>query len=325
MNGLIIGIGGFWLGTLFLLGLRSLSLRSKVLQRDGIPLVGGIAIALSFTCLALISLFFFTGIPSGILGILAASLLMLVFGIADDFLELSVAAKFIVQVIAVSLLVAFGVKTRIVYIGDALNLAVTFLWVIGITNAFNLLDILDGLAAFTALLISAGFFIIAWLGMDAYTMILSLSLAVSLGGFLVYNLPPAQGDMGNAGSHFLGFVLAALAVFISYAPLQRPVALFAPVIILGLPIIDTAFLIVVRLLKKNLPFKKSNDHPALKLLALGFSKGKALFALSLLCLFFVACGVLVSKAPNVFGIAIAALAALVGVWFGITIARVKTV
>jgi len=325
VNNLVVGIGGFWLTTVSLFGFRAVAYRRRMFLREGVPLVGGVGIAFSFTCLAFLGLFFFASIPATAVGIIAASLLMLAFGISDDLFELSVVAKFAVQLIAVTVLIFCGVKTRIIYIGGALNIAVTFLWILGITNAFNLLDILDGLAASVALMISLGFFTIGMLGGDTHTMILSLSLAAAVSSFLVFNLPPAQMYMGNAGSHFLGFLLAAVAVFISYAPQEKPVALFSPLIILGLPIVDTAFLIVIRLLKKSLPFKKSNDHPALKLVASGLSKPRALSLMCLLCLFFVSCGVALVKVPNTLGIAITVLVALASLWFGIAIARIKTV
>ena len=110
--------------------------------------------------------------------------------------------------------------------------------------------------------------------------------------------------MGNSGSHFLGFALAAIALIISYAPLERKIALLSPVLILGLPIFDTAFLILARIIKKSLPFKKSNDHLALRFLALGYSKKKALLTMLALCLFFSISGVWLSQVPNIFGFGI---------------------
>ena len=106
--------------------------------------------------------------------------------------------------------------------------------------------------------------------------------------------------MGNTGSHFLGFVLAAIALSISYAPLDRKVALATPLLILGFPIFDTVFLIWIRMKNKRSIFKKSKDHLALRFLALDYSKRRALLAMSALCLFFSLCGILVSQASNFF-------------------------
>jgi UDP-GlcNAc:undecaprenyl-phosphate GlcNAc-1-phosphate transferase len=123
-------------------------------------------------------------------------------------------------------------------------------------------------------------------------------------GFLFRNFPPAKVYMGNSGSHLLGFVLAGISIMISYAPLERRVALVTPLLILGLPILDTAFLIFMRISKKKLPFKKSNDHLPLRLLALGYSKRKALLTMFSLCLFFSICAIMVSRFSNFVGISI---------------------
>jgi UDP-GlcNAc:undecaprenyl-phosphate GlcNAc-1-phosphate transferase len=129
-------------------------------------------------------------------------------------------------------------------------------------------------------------------------LVLSLALAGAVFSFLIFNLPPAKIYMGNSGSHFLGFVLAATALIISYAGLERKIALASPLLILGFPIFDTAFLILIRLSKKKLPFQKSNDHLVFRLLASGYSKRSALTAIIILCLFFSLCGVMLIKASN---------------------------
>jgi UDP-GlcNAc:undecaprenyl-phosphate GlcNAc-1-phosphate transferase len=108
--------------------------------------------------------------------------------------------------------------------------------------------------------------------------------------------------MGNCGSHFLGFTLAAIALGISYAPLERKIALAAPVLILGFPIFDTLFLILMRLSRNRLPFKKSNDHLALRFLTLGYSKKRALLSMLAWGLLFSCCGVLVSQSSNFWSI-----------------------
>src|SRR3989338_3074225 len=106
--------------------------------------------------------------------------------------ELSIWAKLLVQIIATTALVFFGVKTKIVFFGTFLNLAITYIWVLAITNAFNHLDIMDGLAAGTAIIVSFAFFIISLLNKDMKSAILSLTLTGAAAGFFIYNLPPAK-------------------------------------------------------------------------------------------------------------------------------------
>lgn len=294
----------FLSGVLFLSLFKKFSLNYKILNPKNIPLVGGIGMGLSFMLTFFIAYKFYGHLSWYLIGVVISSLIMLIFGIFDDKKELSVLAKFIVQVISTSLLILFGIRTHIVYIGSLLNVIITFIWVIGITNAFNLLDIMDGLAAGMAIIVSFSFATISWLNGDINTFILSLVLSGAVLSFLIYNLPPAKIYMGNSGSHFLGFTLATLALMISYASLETKAALFSPLLILGLPILDTIFLIFIRISKKKLPFNKSKDHLALRLLALGYSKRKSLLIMLSIGLFFSVSGVIVSQAYDLLNIAI---------------------
>jgi len=303
-NFLIMALTGALLSASLVFLLKKFSVKYNILMPKGVPLIGGVAIGLSFALTSIFGLFLYRSHSPQVLGVVIASFTMLIFGLIDDLRELSIVSKFLVQFLAASALIYFGVKTQIVSIGNLANIIITLLWVLGITNAINHLDVMDGLATGTSLIAALALFIISILNGDINAGILSLSVAAAAFGFLLYNFPPAKVYMGNSGSHFLGFVLAAVALVISYAPLERRVALLSPLLILGLPVFDTAFLILVRIIKRSSPFKKSNDHPALKLLALGYSKKKALLAMLCLCLFFSLCGVLLSRSSNLMGIAL---------------------
>ena len=306
INYLLVLLSSFMLGIFFITILKKSSLKYKLLIPKGIPLIGGIGISLAFTLVLLLSSLSHGALSKEIIGLVLSSSMMLIFGVVDDWHELSIWAKFLVQIIATGLLVLFGIRTQIIYIGNLVNIIITFIWVLGITNAFNHLDVMDGIASGTAIIVSSAFFVIAVLNADTRTAILSLTLIGAIFGFFLYNFPPAKVYMGNSGSHFLGFTLAAIALIISYAPLERKVALFSPLLILGLPIFDTSFLILIRIIKKNLPFKKSNDHLALRFSALGYSKKGALFIMLGLCLFFCLSGITVSQVSNLWGIGIVA-------------------
>jgi UDP-GlcNAc:undecaprenyl-phosphate GlcNAc-1-phosphate transferase len=310
------------MGLILISLLKKLSLKYRFLISKEISLVGGLALAIAFifaTLCGILSL----GVPSReIFGIIIASFLMLVFGVIDDWHELSVATKFSVQIIATTLLIFFGIRTQIVYLGYHLNTIITFIWVLAITNAFNHLDIMDGVAATSALIVSMAFLVISFLNGDVKTIILLLALMGAVLSFLIYNLPPARLYMGNAGSHFLGFVLAAIALVISYAPLERKIALISPLLILGFPIYDTFFLVLMRLTKKKHPFKKSNDHLVLRLLAKGYTKKKALSMMLCLNLFFVFLGVLVSQVSNLWGILIITVVILISLGLAIKMSKV---
>lgn len=319
-NYFIIFLGGLMLSALFIFLLRKISLKFKMLLSRNMPLVGGLGIGASF----IICYLAFSGsLPKEMLGIIIPAYIILIFGVVDDWRELSIMAKFLVQLIAASLLIFLGVKTQIVYIGNFMNILVTLIWIIGITNAFNLLDIVDGLAAGVALISALGLFLIAFFNHDVNSMFFLSALIGSILGFLIYNLPPAKAYLGNCGSHFLGFIIAAITLIISYAPLDRKIALISPLLVLGFPIFDIAFLVLIRIKNKKIPFKKSKDHLALRFLALKYSSRKALVLMLVLAAMFSASGVLISRSSNILGAVIAFIMLLVGFTIAVKMSKVK--
>ena len=142
------------------------------------------------------------------------------------------------------------------------------------------LDVMDGLAGMAAVICLASFVFLAIVKGDIFLFVLAITLLGGLCVFLKYNLPEAKIYLGNTGSHFIGFILAAMAMVVHYAPMERKVALMSPLLILGLPIFDTAFVIFIRLAQGRSPFKKSNDHIATRLLKMNLSKWQALLLMS---------------------------------------------
>lgn len=301
------------LGVLFVGALQKISSKYKLLVTRGVPLTGGIGMALAFSATMFI---FLSGSSEAWLtrelwGVVWASLVLLVAGVADDIRELSVAQKFLVQTIAAFTLILFGVKTNIGSVSVTANVLFTFLWIIGITNAVNLLDVMDGLAAAVSLPILFCFSVISFLNNDVTTFVLSLTLAGAVLGFLIFNLPPAKIYMGNSGSHFLGLLLAAIALTTHYATPETKMALLSPFLILGFPIFDTAFLVLMRIKKGRSAFSKSNDHLALRYLKKGHSKGRTLLVMLVISFFFSVCGFLMSLTSNQEAIIVLIVALLV--------------
>lgn len=278
-------------------------MQRRFLISKGIPAIGGISMGLASFAGFLLLGPSVAGLSREAQGILIASAVILIAGIFDDHKELSVAQKFTIQLIAAFILVGYGVKTNFVYCGNLLNIVVSLLWIIGITNAMNLLDVMDGLAGGVALVIIAGFCALSAMNGDHLTLTLSCVLGGTVLGFWVYNVPPAKVYMGNSGSHFLGLVLAAVSLTARYATLERPVALLAPVLLLGFPVLDTLFLILMRLQKGKSAFNKSNDHLALRFLKKGNSKEGTLALMMGWTLFFVVAGLTLSRASNFFAMA----------------------
>lgn len=304
LEAILIILFSFLAGFFFLSLFQGIPDIYKRLSTQGIPLTGGISIGLSFVLTSGYFLFLFKSITPAVSAIILSCLIILLFGLLDDFRESSVKAKFLAQLLVSAILILGGVKTRIVYIGEIANIIITLVWIIGIINAINLLDIMDGLAGGIAVIAATSFLIITLFNGDVSSLVLSLAVLGAVFSFLIRNCPPAKVYMGNSGSHFLGLVLAVIALQISYAPLYRKVALFTPLLILGFPIFDTTTLVFFRLIQKRSVFKKSTDHLALRFLGVGYSKKRTLLLLLLWSLFFSISGIIVDRVSNLWGVGV---------------------
>jgi UDP-GlcNAc:undecaprenyl-phosphate GlcNAc-1-phosphate transferase len=190
--------------------------------------------------------------------------MMLMLGLYDDLVNLRPSVKFLGQVLAVVALQKAGVQIQLARLNDWQNLALTFLWVTGITNAFNIIDIMDGLATGTAAIAALFLFLIAALvGGDTAIPFMAIVLAGALAGFLGFNVTPARIFLGDTGSLFIGFLLGALSMLVSYSG-KSPWAVVTPVVLLAVPIFDTVFVAVHRA-RQGIPFfRGSPDHFALR-------------------------------------------------------------
>jgi UDP-GlcNAc:undecaprenyl-phosphate GlcNAc-1-phosphate transferase len=229
-------------------------------QREPVPYLGGLAIYLAF----LVSLAFTFEFRQDVLGILLAGTLVLLLGMIDDFGVLSPRVKLIGQFLAVFVLIKSGIRVEIAALPDWLCLALTVLWMMSVINAFNLLDIMDGLAAGVGLICAAYLLVVALLTGDHAIAFMLTALAGGLLGFLRYNFHPAKIYMGDAGALFLGLMLGALAMIGQY-PARHPLSVLSPAFILGVPLFDMLFVIYIRMLRGLPIFLGSPDHMALRL------------------------------------------------------------
>lgn len=270
-------------------------LKYKILKVNNIPLAGGLGIGLASIFSLSLAVFMFNPGRIEILAVAGVSLLMLWCGIVDDLKGLSVIQKLLIQSGCAILLIGAGIRTNIMYFGFLGNALITYFWILGIINAFNLLDIMDGLAAGVALIVGCAFLIMGFLSANLTVQIFSLILCAGSIGFLIFNLPAAKVYLGNSGSYFLGMLIISIALITHYASENNAFALVSPLLILGLPILDTLFLIIFRLMRKKSPFKKSNDHLALKIRALGYSPVKSILMMYILAIIFSGCGVILTQ------------------------------
>ena len=249
-------------------------------------------------------------------GWLLGSAWLLALGLIDDVVrELTPWIKGLGQLFAALILMGSGVRIEIAALPSVINSLLTLLWLVGMANAFNLLDIVDGLAATVAAVAALALAVAAaWAG-QAPLVLLAMSLVGALAAFLMFNWSPARLYMGNSGSQWLGFTLGMLALAISYAPIGREVALATPLLVLGLPLFDLAFVVWMRLRNGRSPFHKSRDHFALRLLSTGSDARKTALAMGALAAGFAVVGLFVSRAPNRAGaLAAAAMMAITLLW-----------
>lgn len=225
-----------------------------------VPYLGGVAIFGAFLVGLAASLEF----RSDVLGLLLAGALIVILGLIDDLGALGPWVKLAGQAFAIAILIKSGIYIKLVFLPLWVQIPLTALWLLAVTNAFNLIDIMDGLSAGVGLVSSLLLFVIAVMaGRDDVATLLA-ALAGSLFAFLRYNFEPAKIYMGDTGSLFIGLMLGALAMNNSVTAHNR-VASMAPAVILGVPIFDTLFVMYVRW-RRGLPVMRgSPDHFALRL------------------------------------------------------------
>jgi UDP-GlcNAc:undecaprenyl-phosphate/decaprenyl-phosphate GlcNAc-1-phosphate transferase len=219
--------------------------------------------------------------------ILGGCAILFVAGLLDDLFSLGPLPKLAAQLAAAGLVIGSGVTISGLISNDILADVVAVLWLVGLTNAFNLLDNMDGLAA-TLAGIAALFFAI-----DALTvhknhgvLVLSISIALACAGFLPFNLRPGRAAavfMGDSGSQVLGFALAALGLTASWKVAGTTVAtLLLPILVLAVPILDTTLVTVVRLLDGRPVYQGGRDHTSHRLVYQGLSEKRAVVLLAVI-------------------------------------------
>ncbi|MBO7431308.1 MAG: undecaprenyl/decaprenyl-phosphate alpha-N-acetylglucosaminyl 1-phosphate transferase [Elusimicrobia bacterium] len=245
------------------------------------PYLGGLAIWCGWV-ISLILIRFITNFPTGTLNnlrsVIMGSFMMLLLGLCDDIKKggLGFKFKFLIQIIA-CLIVTVGFDIRINFIENyILSVIISIFWIIGLSNAFNLIDIMDGLSCGTAAIAALFFFIIALPSEMIYVNFCAIALFAACLGFLPFNLSESKKIfMGDTGSLSIGFILATIAMGTSYTKIN-PIGVFAPLLILAVPIYETIFVSIMRMLKGKNPFLGSKDHFPLRLEKMGYSRKQIL-------------------------------------------------
>lgn len=250
---------------------------ARKVHTSPIPRMGGLAIYLGFVVAVLASLH----VSREIVGLLLGGTVILAVGVIDDLKHLSAKVKLLGQIVAAMVLVAFNVRIEwltnpfgeMIYL-DYFSVPLTVLWVVSLTNTVNLIDGLDGLAAGVSTIASITILLVA-LQQNFWTVaILTAALAGSALGFLQHNFNPAKIFMGDTGSMFLGYTLAAVSI-LGTVKSAATIALVVPIVALGLPIMDTAFAIIRRYTNGRPIFKPDKGHLHHRLLEMGLTQKQA--------------------------------------------------
>ncbi len=301
----------------------------RKIHKEPVPLLGGLGIYLAFTAAVLIHFrlagiiaanpLAFPFVPAEIVDmlpgvwhvweklrvILMGATVMVLLGLLDDIWDVNAKIKLAVQILAAFVIVGFGIRITLFIDNYFIGAFITILWIVGITNAFNLLDNMDGLSSGVAFIASGLFFTASLLHGHIFVAVILAVFAGSVIGFLRYNFNPAKIFMGDAGSLFIGYVLSSLTILNSYyvgeSPTHFPVIM--PVLILAVPVYDTLSVVFIRIKNRESIFKPDRRHFSHRLVNLGFSQKQAVLLVYLVCLG-VGIGSLLLRQVDLFGVAI---------------------
>ena len=263
---------------------------ARRMHKKPIPRLGGLAIYGGFLC----SILIFGQLDETMLCVLLGAAIIVALGIFDDVLALGAKLKFVVQIVAAAIPVCIGnlqiglftnlnplSDTPFVHLG-ILAVPVTIIWIVGITNAVNLIDGLDGLAVGVSSIAAITMLAVALLTGNMPIAITMAALAGACIGFMPYNLNPAKIFMGDTGSTFLGYMLATVSIM-GLFKFYTVISFAVPFLILGLPIFDTANAIIRRVAAGRSPMSPDRGHVHHKLIDMGFNQKQAvaiLYAIS---------------------------------------------
>jgi UDP-GlcNAc:undecaprenyl-phosphate/decaprenyl-phosphate GlcNAc-1-phosphate transferase len=285
------------------------------------PYLGGIAILAGLT-VGSGALLLRDQMPplNGVPAALALSAVLAGLGLADDIRQLPRVVRLVVQISAAAAAWSVGFKVLATPWG-AVNLIITIVWIVGITNAFNLLDNMDGLSAGLAAVSAFSFAGMGLLNGQGVIAVSAAALAGAAAGFLAHNRHPAKVFMGDAGSLMIGFLLALIGIKLQFDNLVK-ITFFVPVVVLGLPIFDTTLVVASRIANGRRPFTGGADHISHRLVHVGLPVRAAVGLLywSGLCLGWL--GFVISRSSVEVGYMLLGFVLAVGAFFGALLWRV---
>lgn len=296
---------------------------SHKLHRYPTPVSGGLALLV----ILLVSAWLFGTLQNHeIMAAFVAALLIFAFGLWDDIKNLSPLLKLLGQVLAAVVLIILGLHIQIlespgffIQVGPPYDLyldwLLTVLWVVGITNAFNFVDSMDGLAVGLGAIASGFFMLLAY---TAQQPVLALQCGLLLGicaGLYFFNSPPAMFFLGDSGAQTLGFVLSVIAMIYHPIGAEQSSSYLVPILVLGLPIFDSVLVITSRLRRKRPVYQAGNDHTYHRLVSLGLDSNHAVLTMQMVALVLGSLAYIALSQPPVVANAIFAACLAAGVIF----------
>ena len=284
------------------IGILDAPTESHKTHKEAIPYLGGVAIIVG-TCLTTYLTIVVSGQASAlslVSAVLIPAALMGVIGLVDDIKKLSPWPRFIAQNL-------FGLVIAIILIATStlgsptgntlIDVLITIIWIVGITNSINFFDNVDGGASGTVAISSLFLFLLSLQGGQYAIAALSLVLTGATTGFLLWNKPPARIYMGDAGALFLGILIATLTLRFDPNPINLSASFALPILLLAVPILDTSVAVISRLRRRISPFQGGQDHLSHRLMRAGLSKRQAVLSLWLISAFYCFIAVAISNAP----------------------------
>jgi len=291
---------------------------SKKSHAHPTPLLGGLSMFLAF----FVAVFFTTGMTSYMSGILMGAAILMILGMIDDKVGMMPRMKLSGQILAALIVYKAGIKV-VTFEDYYVSMAFTVFWIVGITNAFNLLDNLNGLSSGIAGISCIFFGIMALVNSQVYIAVLSFALAGACFGFLKHNFPKARIFMGDSGSMFLGFTLASIAILGSWETDKISLSLSLPILVLGYPIFDTTLVTILRIREKRSIFIGGRDHSSHILASLKFKKKRAVLAIYAICILLGISALLMATLPLPAAIGVFLIAGAGMISFGFYLASTR--
>jgi UDP-GlcNAc:undecaprenyl-phosphate GlcNAc-1-phosphate transferase len=312
VNFLILGFAALTAVGLLTPIMRRIAIRFQIVDQPteshkmhigSIPYLGGVAIILGVvlvTFTATLGSQFDNNVSFLASTILAPAILLGVIGLIDDIHRLKPWPRFLMQTISglgISFLLVITDTLGSPFGNSWIDIPLTSLWIVGITNSINFFDNVDGGASGTVGITSITLFFLSWQGGQDLIAAMSIVLGGATLGFLIWNKPPARIYMGDAGALFLGVLIASLTTRFNPNPIDKIASYSIPILLLAVPILDTSVAVISRIMRGISPFQGGTDHVSHRLMRSGHSKPKAISILWLMSSLFSLTAIAISYAP----------------------------